>query len=282
MLTGCQIKDTMSPLNNEEQIPLTTENNTNNEGKICLNTLIENVEFTKTKIEKEPYTEGTKTKYEDIMVASANYEGYNIEIKEISGYYIEEGKTDSYYYEQSFITINGVTTEGNFSVFHDAVIIDLDKNDNYKELVIFDGGPSDDPCFEFYRLVNDKIIYLGSLNGVIEECYKEGNVYTSSLSYIPLIEEQVIWNYAVLRDDKFELIYKFANGEDSFIEGEEYISGSFKNQTFTSNGSCSFYYVEGKDDPLTIPEGEKIKILKIYEYGDTYLIQRENGEEIEL
>lgn len=45
----------------------------------------------------------------------------------------------------------------------EAFIIDLDKNDKYKEIAILDDGPSGDPCIIFFRFTGKEIICMGSI-----------------------------------------------------------------------------------------------------------------------
>ncbi|HEX2945649.1 MAG TPA: hypothetical protein VHT96_06815 [Clostridia bacterium] len=46
-------------------------------------------------------------------------------------------------------------------------MIDLDKNDAFVELAIYDGGPSGDPNMKFYRYIGSEIIELGAIHDTI-------------------------------------------------------------------------------------------------------------------
>ncbi|WP_167958393.1 hypothetical protein [Anaerosporobacter faecicola] len=45
-------------------------------------------------------------------------------------------------------------------------IVDLDKRDTYQELVIYDNGMSDDPCFNFYRYDGNNLVLLGMIGSL--------------------------------------------------------------------------------------------------------------------
>lgn len=42
-------------------------------------------------------------------------------------------------------------------------IIDLDSRDNYKEIAVYDNGPSDDPSFTYFRYIKGNVINLGTV-----------------------------------------------------------------------------------------------------------------------
>jgi hypothetical protein len=45
-------------------------------------------------------------------------------------------------------------------------IVDVDKSDNYKEIVIFDEGPSNDYTSIFYQFFNNKLVKIGEIGGI--------------------------------------------------------------------------------------------------------------------
>lgn len=48
-------------------------------------------------------------------------------------------------------------------------IVDIDKDDNYKEIVVYDYGPSNDPVDYYYYYNGNKIEFMGSVQGHINE-----------------------------------------------------------------------------------------------------------------
>lgn len=82
-----------------------------------------------------------------------------------------DGKEDrieallKYRYDKSYIEINGIKKffypDSPSGEMH---IIDIDNNDNYVELAIFDDGPSGDPIYEFFRYDGKEVYNLGSID----------------------------------------------------------------------------------------------------------------------
>lgn len=67
--------------------------------------------------------------------------------------------------EESYIEVNGIKVSiYPMSPTGEVQIIDLDNRDEYVELAVFDGGPSDDPEFQFFRYDGKELINLGSIN----------------------------------------------------------------------------------------------------------------------
>jgi hypothetical protein len=61
----------------------------------------------------------------------------------------------------------GVVFEGD-PVSHFAVV-DIDRNDNYKEIIISDYGPSHDYTSKFYSYKEGKIVHIGTTGGIFED-----------------------------------------------------------------------------------------------------------------
>lgn len=67
--------------------------------------------------------------------------------------------------EESYIEVNGIKVLIYLmSPTGEVQIIDLDSSDEYVEIAVFDGGPSGDPEFKFYRYDGKELKSLGSID----------------------------------------------------------------------------------------------------------------------
>jgi len=85
-----------------------------------------------------------------------NGDGDNDNINALLKPYNEDG---------SYLEVNGIRTP--LYLAHPAgemYIIDIDSRDQYKELALYDLGPSDDPVFDFFRYDGKELIYLFSID----------------------------------------------------------------------------------------------------------------------
>ncbi len=69
------------------------------------------------------------------------------------------------YEEASYIEVNGIKVTLNpDNPSGEMQIIDLDSKDSYTEVAIFDGGPSGDPAYAFFRYDGTELYYVGSID----------------------------------------------------------------------------------------------------------------------
>lgn len=72
---------------------------------------------------------------------------------------------ESDYKDGSYIEVNGLkVTLDPSNPTGEMQIIDLDSKDSYTEVAIFDGGPSGDPAYAFFRYDGTKLYYIGSID----------------------------------------------------------------------------------------------------------------------
>ncbi|MGE5418314.1 MAG: hypothetical protein ACM3UZ_16370 [Acidobacteriota bacterium] len=65
----------------------------------------------------------------------------------------------------SSVSVNGKTCIMQFENPQDGrvYIMDLDNRDKYKEIAVFDNGPSDDPSYTYFRYMNGSVVSLGAV-----------------------------------------------------------------------------------------------------------------------
>lgn len=66
-------------------------------------------------------------------------------------------------FSQDFMDAVGYISDNFFFHYY---VVDLDESDNYKEIMIADHGPSDDPQTHFFRYENDSLKYLGFITDI--------------------------------------------------------------------------------------------------------------------
>ena len=86
-----------------------------------------------------------------------------------------------------------------------AAIIDVDKSDAYKEVLVYDAGPSDDPEVIIYRYVDGEIYELGGFYGRYSYnmvLFNSKGGIMDALDYIEFLEEQIVVQYQIVSDNK--------------------------------------------------------------------------------
>lgn len=109
---------------------------------------------------------------------------------------------DEDYASSASIEINGRvqdTLEGNFQP--NIWVVDVDPNDDYKELVIYDQGPSSDPVDTYYYYDGKKLIKMGSVEGHLnDDDYIEGNTLHAVKRFDILGTTRYRWNYELTEE----------------------------------------------------------------------------------
>ena len=98
-----------------------------------------------------------------------------------------DGKNEKVFYSLDDFKINDVSYKETIAtkVYEDTpdeftyIIVDLDKNDNQKEIVLKSEGPSDDPSAHFFTYKNGSLIFLGGVptNVSYTSFDGKGNIY---------------------------------------------------------------------------------------------------------
>lgn len=202
---------------------------------------------------------------ENKVIFDGEYELFPGRIDTIHVESIDDRITDG----RTIIDINGVQKEIHADFIEEVGFVDIDENDDYKELVLYDEGPSADPTVHLYRFIDDEIIsvgqYVGTYSYDLVLCDKKGKIL-SSFDYVEYTTPCVVSGY-------FEI------GNTSKRISLDY--NDVLNKTYKLNCEMSFGYCEGSDDEwgkkypsleelITLPEGEEIKLIN-YADGMTLL-----------
>ena len=81
-----------------------------------------------------------------------------------------KGNQEDDTYDSVWLEINGTKSEVLEGFFEPYIwLVDMDKEDGYLELIIYDRGPSSDPIDYFYTYDKDKILAMGSVSGHLND-----------------------------------------------------------------------------------------------------------------
>lgn len=109
---------------------------------------------------------------------------------------------DEDYASSASIEINGKvqdTLEGNFQP--NIWVVDVDPNDDYKELVIYDQGPSGDPVDTYYYYDGQKLVKMGSVEGHLnDDDYIENKTLHAVKRFDILGTTRYRWDYELTED----------------------------------------------------------------------------------
>lgn len=198
--------------------------------------------------------------YEKIRKESSNYTENNKK-QDYAAYKVNEkvlldlngdGKNDEIVYkilnERGYtLSINGISVEdGKFTNLADFfAVVDIDKSDKYKEILISDYGPSNDDVSTYYYFDGNKLIKMGETGGVIE--YNEIKIDGSG-NFSALTRGQILqtWyfdkHYKLTSDHKVieipTVIYK--------TDFDVFVKRQIKLYTEKSDTSKYFYLHEGQ------------------------------------
>ena len=117
------------------------------------------------------------------------------------------GKEDeiTVFYDDShlvYIEINGEINVFTGNYISNVEIVDIDKNDEYLELVLFDEGPSADPQLKIFRYADNSIIELGTFGGIFESTLFDGKGrIIAGWSYCDFIETQIVTEFVEVKEN---------------------------------------------------------------------------------
>lgn len=170
--------------------------------------------------------------------------------------------------QQSYIEINGIKEEVYIDHIFKVAVIDIDTTDKYKEIALYDVGPSADPHIKLFRFCDGEIYKVGEYaTRFYEEIFytdSKGKI-VDGCGYIFFIENPFVYKY-----------HTIVNNEDTVVDVnyEKYL-----NQTYTivneihplfyesdnSNLSHKDLVYSYPDEYTPIRVGETIKLIKIVE-----------------
>lgn len=107
---------------------------------------------------------------------------------------IEDEENEEYISELTINGTNEVSLQGNLEPY--IWVVDVDPKDNYKELVIYDQGPSSDPVDSYYYYNGEQLVLMGEIEGHLNEhCYIENKVLHAVKRFDILGTQRYRWDY---------------------------------------------------------------------------------------
>lgn len=113
------------------------------------------------------------------------------------------------------IAVNDIEIETELVNVEDVVIIDVDKNDGYKEIAILDNGPSADYTVVIFRYAEGKLYELGWLGAVSDfeqVLFNKDGKAISSYNYTYFLDTKVVIDYNMVIEGK---LHKVINNYES-------------------------------------------------------------------
>jgi beta-lactamase regulating signal transducer with metallopeptidase domain len=174
------------------------------------------------------------------------------------------------------LTINNSTinVDPNDREVKGAAILDINKNDNYKEIALYTPFSSDDDEVLFYRYINNKAVYIGTLPlvtdvvpGEVKGLYVNNDNILSSPQRVGLFQSHAQRKY-----------FRFDSKKSKFFELKQpfdYLQGNLITTLKQLNMQSSLKV--SKND-VTIQKGEKLKVIGTYKER-WVLLKRMNGKE---
>lgn len=202
----------------------------------------------------------------------------------------------------SIIRVNDSEIEAFFHNPRGVYVIDFNEDDRFKELIIFDDGPSGDPGINLYRYNGDEVIELGGIGGVIGDPVEEspdavedeglkvgGGPYYDTIKIdgrgrilspsdiVDFLSPEIILGIREIKEESIEhtkLDYR------NMLHQEYEIKEDF--QTYFKETEIDTELFAGpswdEDKIISFNRGEKI-YLKDFEAQDArYLVELENGK----
>lgn len=176
----------------------------------------------------------------------------------------------------SYIEINGVKKQINVEHIEKVGIVDIDTNDNYKEIVLYDLGASADPTLRLIRFCDGEIHELGSYISVGD--YEsilfnaKGNIIDKT-GYVDFIDTKIVTEYYVIGNGDIVVVHiDYKNALNKTYKVSKDIAVAFCESTDGNWANVSMNI----DNTISLKAGEEIKLINIQEY-DVYYIQLPDG-----
>lgn len=140
-------------------------------------------------------------------------------------------------------------------------IVDLDSSDKYLDIWVYDGGPSNDPVYSFYRKVENNIVELGYFfvdRGFV--CDGKGKVLAADIN-MPWVNPQVYNSYYTIDNN----VFKKHSLDFSYNKDYEYTTndGFFTTDLENLKKFENDYSVTTGDKDSLIALGKKYNINKL-------------------
>jgi len=174
----------------------------------------------------------------------------------------------------AYIEVNGVKKE--ISVYHIESVgfVDVDERDEYKEIVLYDLGPSADPSLKIYRFCDNTIYDLGVYSGNDYDNIlfdKEGKIIEGN-GYVDFVDQQIITEY-------FDVTTNKATSVD-------YSAAMNKTYKLSKDLTVAFCETENEnleeaqinfDNIIELKSGQEIKLVKVDLSHDLYYVELFDG-----
>ena len=184
----------------------------------------------------------------------------------------EETSVDRDYYTLEY---NGKTVYERWYGMGNVGIVDLDDTDENLEVWVYDEGPSDDPCYIFYRKDGNEMIKLGGFD-VDRAFYTDGKgTVLAADRFMPWVEPTVFDAYYTIKNNKFaknELDFSY-NKDFEYTSTEGFFTTDLENLEKLKNDDSEYEDLIIKGEKYNInklDENTKFKILDFVEKTKEY------------
>lgn len=245
----------------EPELPLSDIKNMTTDGFVPLSDVKENCTF--------EMTYGADNKEQDIYGSKTFTGEYQLVVggKNNSIHVYDTGNYEAY------IEIDGIKKE--FSAVHieDIVIIDMDKNDNYKEVAVLDAGPSGDPGIWLFRLIDGTVKHITGTDGWGYDyiLFDRNGKMISGYAYITFFETEIVTQYVEVKDN-VATWYRV-----------DYTEMLNKKYTLAEDELVAFLETEDRtdypdiSDTITLKKGTEITLIEATPLDRLYYIELPDG-----
>ena len=291
--TGCGNADDSSTIDNSNQIETTTQANDTSNTSDVLNEK-ESTSAEVTTDATEDTTENTDTSPDvDIMTTkgfiplSQAIESYVFEKEDSMFIYADSTYRGEYRlcceakdiivikfdYDMSegYVEVNGEKESFYATAISNVAIVDIDKTDSYKEIALYDEGPSDDPAIILFRYCDGELYNLGEFYGRYDHDYvlfdHEGKILSAD-GYIDFLDTKIVAKYYEVKGNKSVSVSADTSGA--------------LNKSYRVSKDMSVAFSTSKDhvdleNIITIKAGEKIVLLEAYEGLVEFYVELPDG-----
>lgn len=208
----------------------------------------------------------------------------------------------------SKIRVNDTETEAFYHNPRGVYIIDFNEEDRFRELVVFDDGPSGDPGIYLYRYNGKEVIELGRISGVIGDRPEESLDTISEEDLMVGAPRYTGPYYGAIKIDRRgrilspndvveflspEIILGIREIKDEGIEHKKINYSKMLNKEYEIKEDFRTYFEETEkglkdlnlsnmgweeENIISFHQGEKIYLKDLDEYGARYVIELQNGK----
>ena len=176
---------------------------------------------------------------------------------------INEFNDSTYENNTNIFSLNGIEFEKEYGT--ELYVVDLNKNDNNVEIVIFDPGPSDDPVYSIYSKIEYEMVLQGWIEGPSLRADEKGNIL-ADFWYDDITEPSIYFKYYYINNNKFE--EKLLD-----IEKVKDVKFKIKSELIPSNQYKTYYFAEDFNDVLNKYQNfEDGKMLRAINENDEFKI----------